>query len=118
MRDSSIWAFVLGPYQPCLVPQCFVRPTEAKKAADEAKMRFAHIDGDHLTLLNVYHAFKQSKCAPVVENLLVVLHAASFCSSFPRRVERLGLVFEPFYLTMWKSYLSATCLCRGNKTEN
>lgn len=42
------------------VPQCFVRPNEAKKAADEAKMRFAHIDGDHLTLLNVYHAFKQS----------------------------------------------------------
>lgn len=25
-------------------------------------MRFAHIDGDHLTLLNVYHAFKQSEC--------------------------------------------------------
>ncbi|XP_033756621.1 putative pre-mRNA-splicing factor ATP-dependent RNA helicase PRP1 [Pecten maximus] len=46
------------------VPQCFVRPTEAKKAADEAKMRFAHIDGDHLTLLNVYHAFKQSQEDP------------------------------------------------------
>ncbi|XP_078805575.1 ATP-dependent RNA helicase DHX15-like [Oryzias latipes] len=44
------------------VPQCFVRPTEAKKAADESKMRFSHIDGDHLTMLNVYHAFKQSKC--------------------------------------------------------
>jgi len=44
-----------------LVPQCFVRPTELRKAADECKMRFAHIDGDHLTLLNVYHAFKQSK---------------------------------------------------------
>jgi pre-mRNA-splicing factor ATP-dependent RNA helicase DHX15/PRP43 len=44
-----------------LVPQCFVRPNEQKKAADESKMRFAHIDGDHLTLLNVYHAFKQSK---------------------------------------------------------
>lgn len=42
------------------VPQCFIRPNEAKKAADEAKMRFAHIDGDHLTLLNVYHAFKQA----------------------------------------------------------
>jgi pre-mRNA-splicing factor ATP-dependent RNA helicase DHX15/PRP43 len=42
------------------VPQCFVRPAEAKKPADEAKMRFAHIDGDHLTLLNVYHAFKQN----------------------------------------------------------
>jgi pre-mRNA-splicing factor ATP-dependent RNA helicase DHX15/PRP43 len=43
------------------VPQCFLRPNEAKKAADDAKMKFAHIDGDHLTLLNVYHAFKQSK---------------------------------------------------------
>jgi len=41
------------------VPQCFVRPNEAKKASDDAKLRFAHIDGDHLTLLNVYHAFKQ-----------------------------------------------------------
>ncbi|RZF33860.1 hypothetical protein LSTR_LSTR009884 [Laodelphax striatellus] len=41
------------------VPQCFVRPNEAKKPADDAKLRFAHIDGDHLTLLNVYHAFKQ-----------------------------------------------------------
>ena len=37
-----------------------MRPNEQKKAADEAKMKFAHIDGDHLTLLNVYHAFKQS----------------------------------------------------------
>lgn len=42
------------------VPQCFVRPNEVKKQADECKMRFAHIDGDHLTLLNVYHAFKQN----------------------------------------------------------
>ncbi|KRX23139.1 putative pre-mRNA-splicing factor ATP-dependent RNA helicase DHX15 [Trichinella nelsoni] len=42
------------------VPQCFIRPPEARKAADEAKMRYAHIDGDHLTLLNLYHAFKQS----------------------------------------------------------
>lgn len=40
------------------VPQCFMRPNDQKKAADEAKQRFAHIDGDHLTLLNVYHAYK------------------------------------------------------------
>merc|ERR1712157_327813 len=40
---------------------CFVRPGEAKKAADEAKMRFAHVDGDQLTMLNVYHAFKQNR---------------------------------------------------------
>ncbi|EFH54707.1 hypothetical protein ARALYDRAFT_349295 [Arabidopsis lyrata subsp. lyrata] len=42
-----------------LIPNCFIRPREAQKAADEAKARFGHIDGDHLTLLNVYHAFKQ-----------------------------------------------------------
>ncbi|CAF0884008.1 unnamed protein product [Adineta steineri] len=42
------------------VPQCFVRPNDVRKQADEAKARFAHIDGDHLTMLNVYHAFKQN----------------------------------------------------------
>ncbi|CAM6102911.1 unnamed protein product [Calypogeia fissa] len=42
------------------VPNCFLRPREAQKAADEAKARFAHNDGDHLTLLNVYHAYKQN----------------------------------------------------------
>ncbi|XP_019163495.1 PREDICTED: probable pre-mRNA-splicing factor ATP-dependent RNA helicase DEAH2 isoform X1 [Ipomoea nil] len=46
------------------VPNCFVRPREAQKAADEAKGRFSHIDGDHLTLLNVYHAYKQNKEDP------------------------------------------------------
>ncbi|TGZ85008.1 P-loop containing nucleoside triphosphate hydrolase protein [Ascodesmis nigricans] len=40
------------------VPQVFVRPPSARKRADEMKQLFAHPDGDHLTLLNVYHAFK------------------------------------------------------------
>ncbi|PSR94700.1 Pre-mRNA-splicing factor ATP-dependent RNA helicase [Actinidia chinensis var. chinensis] len=46
------------------VPNCFLRPREAQKAADEAKAKFAHIDGDHLTLLNVYHAYKQNNEDP------------------------------------------------------
>ena len=29
------------------------------KAVEDAKQRFAHMDGDHLTLLNVFHAYKQ-----------------------------------------------------------
>ena len=70
-----------GPYQPCLVPQCFVRPTEAKKAADESKMRFAHIDGDHLTLLNVYHAFKQSKHQSKLYTGFNFLSALKSCSA-------------------------------------
>ncbi len=37
-----------------------MRPKEAQKAADEAKAEFVHIDGDHLTLLNAYHAYKQN----------------------------------------------------------
>ena len=51
-----------------------MRPAEVKKAADEAKMGFAHIDGDHLTMLNVYHAFKQSKLS-----LLITLIYISNC---------------------------------------
>lgn len=40
------------------VPQIFVRPASARKRADDMKNLFAHPDGDHLTMLNVYHAFK------------------------------------------------------------
>jgi pre-mRNA-splicing factor ATP-dependent RNA helicase DHX15/PRP43 len=40
------------------VPQVFVRPASQRKRADSMKDLFAHPDGDHLTLLNVYHAFK------------------------------------------------------------
>merc|ERR1711871_321805 len=38
-------------------PNPFMRPREAGRAADDAKARFQHVDGDHLTLLNVYHAY-------------------------------------------------------------
>lgn len=40
------------------VPQIFVRPANNRKRADEMKDLFAHPEGDHLTMLNVYHAFK------------------------------------------------------------
>ena len=42
-------------------PNPFMRPREAAKAADDAKARFQHVDGDHLTLLNVYHAWKNNQ---------------------------------------------------------
>merc|ERR1711971_699468 len=41
------------------VPMVFIRPRECQKDADDAKGRFSHLDGDHLTLLNVFHAYKQ-----------------------------------------------------------
>lgn len=40
------------------VPQVFMRPREAAREADEAKMQFNHQDGDHLTLLNAFHAYQ------------------------------------------------------------
>ncbi|KAJ9144840.1 p-loop containing nucleoside triphosphate hydrolase protein [Coniochaeta hoffmannii] len=40
------------------VPQIWIRPNSNRKRADEMKRQFAHPDGDHLTLLNAYHAFK------------------------------------------------------------
>jgi pre-mRNA-splicing factor ATP-dependent RNA helicase DHX15/PRP43 len=42
------------------VQQIFMRPKDATRAADDAKAQFAHVDGDHLTLLNAYHAYKQA----------------------------------------------------------
>ena len=43
------------------VPQIFVRPANQRKRADEMKDLFAHTDGDHLTMLNAYHAFKSEE---------------------------------------------------------
>jgi pre-mRNA-splicing factor ATP-dependent RNA helicase DHX15/PRP43 len=42
------------------VQNVFMRPKENAKEADEAKAQFAHADGDHLTLLNAYHAYLQN----------------------------------------------------------
>ncbi len=43
----------------CLsAPQVFVRPIDRRREADDAKAKFVHSDGDHLTLLNVYHSWK------------------------------------------------------------
>ncbi|PHH76886.1 hypothetical protein CDD80_1146 [Ophiocordyceps camponoti-rufipedis] len=40
------------------VPQIFLRPATSRTRADQMKAHFSHPDGDHLTLLNAYHAFK------------------------------------------------------------
>lgn len=42
------------------IPTVFSRPVESRKQADAAHAKFAHADGDHLTLLNVYNAYKSS----------------------------------------------------------
>ncbi|KAK4523669.1 hypothetical protein GAYE_PCTG71G1565 [Galdieria yellowstonensis] len=46
------------------VPNCFLRPRDAQKKADAAKARFTHSEGDHLTYLNVYYAYKHNNEDP------------------------------------------------------
>ena len=46
------------------VPNVFLRPKDQQQEADAAKSRFAHEDGDHLTLLNLFNAFKIKKENP------------------------------------------------------
>lgn len=46
------------------IPNVFIRPKECQAEADAAKGRFSHENGDHLTLLNVYNAFKVKKENP------------------------------------------------------
>merc|ERR1712166_1495447 len=61
-------------------PNPFMRPRENQRAADEAKPRFNHIDGDHLSLLNVYHAWKNNQESPswAYDNFLNCLLAGFF----------------------------------------
>jgi HrpA-like RNA helicase len=39
-------------------PNIFMRQKNEQRPADEDKARFSHVDGDHLTLLNAYYAWK------------------------------------------------------------
>jgi len=41
-------------------PNCFIRRRNAQRIADEEKTKKFHVDGDHLTLLSVFHAWKQN----------------------------------------------------------
>lgn len=77
-------------------PNPFMRPREAQKAADEAKGRFHHVDGDHLTLLNVYHAWKNNQessswCYDNFLNARAMKSADSVRAQLLRIMNRYGL---------------------------
>ena len=73
------------------------------KAADEAKAKFSHEDGDHLTLLNAYQAYKQKGedpnwCWDNFINLRSMKSADSVRQQLARLMNRfdLPLVSTPF----------------------
>ncbi|KAJ3138426.1 hypothetical protein HDU90_001390 [Geranomyces variabilis] len=45
-------------------PNAFLRPPDQRRQADEARAQFEHEDGDHLTMLNVFHAYKENEHDP------------------------------------------------------
>ncbi len=78
------------------VPNIFVRPNESRKQADEAKAQFAHPDGDHLTLLNAFYAFKENGedtnwCYQNFLNFRALKQAESVRMQLQRIIERFKL---------------------------
>ncbi|CAF0755481.1 unnamed protein product [Didymodactylos carnosus] len=100
------------------VPQCFVRPNDVRKQADECKSRFAHVDGDHLTMLNVYHAFKQNHedpnwCYENFVNFRSLKSADSVRTQLGRIMDRFNLkrsstefTSQDYYLNIRKALVS------------
>lgn len=85
------------------VPSVFTRPNTAKKQADEMRKLFAHEDGDHLTLLNVYHAYKDNGgtkewCYEYFLSQRALMSADNVRAQLQRIMERheIDLVSTPF----------------------
>ena len=76
------------------VPLIFQRPKHKQREADDCKAQFAHVDGDHCTLLNAYHAYKHhgSDATWATENFLShrsLASADSVRNQLSRILERL-----------------------------
>lgn len=99
------------------VPQCFVRPKESQKKADEAKSNFSHPEGDHLTLLNVYHEFTtngsdQKWCWANFLNYRSLKNAENVREQLRRLMEKnnIPLVSTPFDdVHFWTNIRLALC---------
>jgi pre-mRNA-splicing factor ATP-dependent RNA helicase DHX15/PRP43 len=76
---------------------CFLRPKDRKKEASAARDRFLHPDGDQLTLLNVYHAFKSNErqagrwCSENFINIRSLRSADSVRRQLENTMRRCGL---------------------------
>ena len=96
-----------------------MRPKEAAKAADEAKAQFAHVDGDHLTLLNAYHAYKQNGeskdfCYENFLNYRSLQSCDSVRQQLARILQRQGLQLVSKDFSAPDYYLSIRkCICSG-----
>eukprot|EP01124_Arcella_intermedia_P022454 TRINITY_DN3343_c0_g1_i1.p1 TRINITY_DN3343_c0_g1~~TRINITY_DN3343_c0_g1_i1.p1 ORF type:complete len:752 (+),score=116.29 TRINITY_DN3343_c0_g1_i1:332-2257(+) len=93
------------------VPNIFVRPKEKAGQADEAKSKFSHIDGDHLSMLNVYHAYHQNGCDTnwCFENFInhrALKQAASVRTQLARILQRFNIELKSTDFQSSKYYLN------------
>ena len=82
------------------VPNVFLRPNNQRKESDAAKVQFAHEDGDHLTLLNVYQAYKlnegdDSWCWNNYLNARSLKSADNVRTQLSRIMEKAGVELRP-----------------------
>ncbi|GAA5941712.1 hypothetical protein JCM1841_005160 [Sporobolomyces salmonicolor] len=70
------------------VPNPYLRPNSQRKEADEAKAQFAHPAGDHLSLLNLYHAYKGSPDANWCWNNYVSFRAMQQADNVRNQLKR------------------------------
>jgi pre-mRNA-splicing factor ATP-dependent RNA helicase DHX15/PRP43 len=74
-----------------------MRPANQRKEADAAKAQFNHPDGDHLTMLNVYHAYKSNEgdaknwCWNNYLNFRSLVQADNVRTQLKRSMERFDL---------------------------
>jgi len=78
------------------VPPIYQRPSDKKQQADRAHEQFYHVEGDHLTLLNTYHAYRQNNSDSMWCRRNFVSHRSLTSSDSVRRqlsgiLVRLGL---------------------------
>ncbi|XP_078799722.1 ATP-dependent RNA helicase DHX15-like [Oryzias latipes] len=82
-------------------------------------MRFAHIDGDHLTMLNVYHAFKQNHesnqwCYDIFVNYRSLMSADNVHQQLSRIMDRFNLPRRSTEFTSRDYYINIRrALCTG-----
>jgi pre-mRNA-splicing factor ATP-dependent RNA helicase DHX15/PRP43 len=97
----------------------FMRPKEAAKEADLSKAQFAHEDGDHITLLNAYLAYKESGndkdyCYDNFLNYRSLQSADNVRNQLARQMQKLGITLRPQNLTASDYYVNIRkCIASG-----
>ena len=83
------------------VPNPYLRPNSQRKEADEAKAQFAHPDGDHLSLLNLYHAYRGNPdanwCWSNYVSFRAMQQADNVRNQLKRSMEKMDLSVLPLF---------------------